>query len=68
MTEKCVMKKKKEEKFLFNDTLNTFYSWLYVGHMVNDHSDSKTGNPPPNGLISLISSKGCLICTIPQIG
>ena len=27
---------------LFNDTLDTFYLWLYgVGHMVKDHSDSE---------------------------
>ena len=27
---------------LFNDTLNTFYLWLYgVGHMVKYHSDSE---------------------------
>ena len=31
--------------FLFNDALNTFYLQLYgIGHMVNDHSDSKIGN------------------------
>ena len=30
---------------LFNDTLNTFYLWLYgVGHMVKNHSDSEKGN------------------------
>ena len=29
----------KEGNILFNDTLNTFYLWLYgVGHMVKDHS------------------------------
>ena len=31
----------KEENILFNDTLNTFYLWLYgVRHMLKDHSDS----------------------------
>ena len=31
---------------LFNDTLDTFYLWLYgVGHMVKDHTDSERGNP-----------------------
>ena len=30
---------------LFNDTLNTFYLWLYgVRHMVKNHSDSERGN------------------------
>ena len=34
--------KEKEGNILFNGTLNTFYSLLYgVGHIVNDHSDSK---------------------------
>ena len=28
--------------FLFNDTFNTFYLWLYgVRHIVKDHSDSE---------------------------
>ena len=53
---------------LFNDTLNTFYLRLYgVRHMLNDHSDSKRGNPlPPHGLLFLINSKGYFICTIPD--
>ena len=30
------------EIVLFNDTLNTFYLWLYgIRHMVKDHSDSE---------------------------
>ena len=60
----------KEGNVLFNDTLNTFYLWLYgVKHMVKDHSDSKRGNPlPPHGLLFPISSKGSFICTIPQTG
>ena len=34
--------KRKEGNVLFNNTLNTFYLQLYgVGHMVNDHSNSK---------------------------
>ena len=44
----------------------TFYSWLYgVGHIVNDHSDSKNGKPllPLLGLLFLISSKGYVILT-----
>ena len=37
---------KEGRNFLFNDTLNTFYLWLYgVKHMVKDHSDSLRGNP-----------------------
>ena len=32
-----------EGNILFNNTLNTFYLWLYgVGHMVKDHSDSES--------------------------
>ena len=35
-----------KERRKFNDALNTFYLQLYgVGHMVKDHSDSKSGNP-----------------------
>ena len=34
--------KKEGRKYLINDTLNTFYLWLYgVRHMVKDHSDSE---------------------------
>ena len=44
---------RKEGNVLFNDTLNTFYLWLYgVRHKVKDHSDSERGNPlPPHGLL-----------------
>ena len=61
---------RKEGNVLFNDTLNTFYLWLYgVRHMVKDHSDSERGNLlPPHGLLFLISSKGSFICIIPQRG
>ena len=61
---------RKEGNVLFNDTLNTFYLWLYgVRYMVKDHSDSERGNPlPPHGLLFLINSKGSFICTIPQTG
>ena len=51
----------KEGNVLFNDTLNTFYLWLYcVRHMVKDHTVSKRGNPP-HGLLFPISSKGSFI-------
>ena len=55
-----------EGNVLFNDTLNTFYLWLYgVRHMVKDHSYSKKGNLlPPHGLLFPISSKGSFICII----
>ena len=61
---------RKEGNVLFNDALNTFYLRLYgVRHMVKDHSDSERGNPlPPHRLFFPISSKGSLICTIPQTG
>ena len=54
--------RRKEGNVLFNDTLNTFYLWLYgVRHMVKDHLDSKRGNPLlPHGLFFLFSSKGFL--------
>ena len=37
---------------IFNDTLNTFYLWLYgIEHTVKDHPDSERGNPlPTHGL------------------
>ena len=59
---------RKEGNVLFNDTLNTFYLWLYgVRHMVKDHSDSEKGNPlPSHGLLFPINSKGSFICTIPD--
>ena len=51
--------------FYFNDTLNTIYYRLYgVRHMVKDHSDSERGNPLPP--LFPISSKGSVICTIPD--
>ena len=61
---------KKEGNVLFNNTLNTFYLWLYdIRHMVKDHSDSERGNPlPPHGQLFPISSKGSFICTIPLTG
>ena len=59
-----------EGNILFNDTLNTFYLWLYgVRHMVKDQSDSERRNPlPPHRLLFPISSKGSFICIIPQTG
>ena len=61
---------RKEGNVLFNDALNTFYLRLYdVIHMVNDHSDSKRGNPRlPHGLLFPVSNKGSFICIIPQTG
>ena len=52
----------KKGNILFNNALNTFYSWLHgVRHMIKDHSDSERGNLlPPHGLFSPISSKGSL--------
>ena len=36
----------KEGNVLFNDTLNTFYLWLYdIRHMVKDHSVIERENP-----------------------
>ena len=50
-----------EGNVLFNNLLNTFYLQVYgIGHMVKDHSDSKTGNPllPLHGLLFPINNKG----------
>ena len=60
--------RRKEGNVLFNDTLNTFYLWLYgIRHMIKDHSDSEKGNPlPPHRLLFPISSKGSFICIIPD--
>ena len=54
--------RERERNVLFNDTLHTFYLWLYgIRHMVKDHSDSERRNPlPPHGLFFPISSKGFL--------
>ena len=42
-----------EGNVLFNDTLNTFYLWLYgIGHMVKDHSDSESGRKEGNVLFN----------------
>ena len=60
-----------EGNVLFNDTLNTFYLWLYgVRHIVKDYSDSERGNllAPLHVLLFPINSKGCFMCTIPQTG
>ena len=59
---------KRERNVLFNDTLNTFYLWLYgVRRMVKDHSDSEKGNPlPPHRLLLSINGKGSFICTNPD--
>ena len=61
---------KEGRKYLFNDTLNTFYVRLYgIRHMVKDHSDSERGSPlSPHGLLFPINSKGSFICIIPQTG
>ena len=60
---------KKEGNGLINDTLNTFYLWLYgVRHKVKDHSDNERRNLllPLYGLLFSISSKASFISTIPK--
>ena len=48
-----------EGNVLFNDTLNTFYLWLYYGVRHGKIPDSERGNPlPPHGLLFPINSKG----------
>ena len=40
--ESCNRKIWKKENILFNDTLNTFYLWLYgIGCITKDHSDNE---------------------------
>ena len=53
---KCT--ERKERNVLFNDTLSTFYLWLYgIKLTVKDHSDSERGNLlPPHGLLFPVSS------------
>ena len=67
---KMLLINEKKENVLFNDTLNTFYLWLYdVRHMVKNHTDSEGGTLlPPHELLFTISSNGYFICIIPQTG
>ena len=62
--------RKEGRSVLFNDTLNTFYLWLYgVRHILKYHTYSERGNPLlPHRLFFPISSKGSFICIIPQTG
>ena len=60
---------RKEGNVLFNNTLNTFYLWLYgVRHMVKETQIARGNLLPPHGQLFPISSKGSLICIIPQTG
>ena len=44
--------------FLFNNTLNTFYLWLYgIKHKVKDHSDTEK---KPAGLFFQINSRSVI--------
>ena len=59
--------KERERNVLFNDTLNTFYLWLYGVIYMVIYMDSEKGNPlPPHRLLLSINSKGSFICTIPD--
>ena len=52
---------------MFQLMMHSTHLQLYdIGHMTNDHSDSKRGNllPPLHGLVFLISSKSSFIYTI----
>ena len=53
---------------LFNDALNTFYSWLYgIRHMIKNHSDRERGNLLSlHGLLFPFSNKVSFICIIPD--
>ena len=67
-TSKTASVPRKEGNVLFNDTLNTFYSWLYgVRLMVKYHTYSERGNLLlSHGLLFPINSKGSFIYTILQ--
>ena len=57
------------ELYIIPTSKNAFvYLRLYgITHMVKDHSDNDRGNPLlPHGLLFLISSKGSVICIIPD--
>ena len=59
------------KKYIFNDTLSTFYLLLYgAERMVKNHPESEKGNPLPPllGLLFRIIRKGSFICSIPQTG
>ena len=57
-----ILKKRNEILYLMTHSKHFYLRLHGVGHLVNDHSDSKTGNPlPPHGLFFSISS-------IPQTG
>ena len=45
-----------------------FYLMMHSTHLLKDYSDSERGNllPPLHGLLFLISSKGSIVCTIPD--
>ena len=60
---------KEERNVLFNDALNTFYSYM-TGDICLMTTNIMRRNPllPLHGLLFLISSKGSFICTIPQTG
>ena len=54
---------------LFNEILNTLHFRFYgVGYMVKDHSNNDRRNSLPllHELYSPISSKGSIVCSIPQ--
>ena len=57
-------------KYLFNDTLNRCYLWLYgVKLIVKDHPDCKREKLLPfDGQLFSISSTGSFIRTIPRTG
>ena len=53
----------KEGNVLFDNTLNTFYLWLYgIGHMEKDHSDSERENMllPIHGLLFSLAARSLL--------
>ena len=59
---------KKEMFYLTTHSTHFIYGYM-ASHMVKDHLYSERGNPlPPHGLLFPISSKGSLICIIPQTG
>ena len=60
---------RKEMCYLTTHSTHFLYGFVGVRHMVKDNGDNQRGNPLPTlqGPLFSISSKGSLICTIPQI-
>ena len=70
--ERTLITEQRRKELFYLTTHSTHFIYGYMASdiiMVKNHSDSERGNPiPPHGLLFPISSKGSIICTIPQVG